>query len=140
MAGFGSARQARAARGAGERFFAGWVRTGSHAASVEALLAGAVDAAALDSVALAGLARSRPDRRAALRVVATLGPFPTQPVVVAAGRAAELRRPLAAALLTLPAGPGTPLAELGLAACVPVAGRAFAGQRRALRALGVLPR
>ncbi|MFA9565436.1 MAG: hypothetical protein ACERLM_12125, partial [Acidimicrobiales bacterium] len=49
--------------------------------ALDALLADEVDAAALDSIVLWRARRDRPDA-AALRTVATLGPFPVQPVVV----------------------------------------------------------
>lgn len=60
--------------------FAELVFTGGHHASIDAVLAGELDAAVVDSVVRTGRARLEPSV-AALRLVERLGPWPTQPLV-----------------------------------------------------------
>lgn len=60
--------------------FARLTWTGGHQRSLDALLAGGVDAAVVDSVALAARASTDASVRG-LRVAARLGPWPTQPLV-----------------------------------------------------------
>jgi ABC-type phosphate/phosphonate transport system substrate-binding protein len=70
-----------------------WVRTGSHAASLEALAAGTIDAAPIDS-GVRTLAARADARVAALPVLAQLGPLPAPAVVACsldAGLAARVR-------------------------------------------------
>jgi phosphonate transport system substrate-binding protein len=59
--------------------------TGSHTASIEALRAGRVDAAAIDSHLLELLRDDSPELDAELRTVAALGPWPIQPLATAPG-------------------------------------------------------
>lgn len=58
-----------------------WVETGGHRASLEALLAGAIDAAPIDSTVLA-LERRRLPGLSACPTLAVFGPLPAPPVVV----------------------------------------------------------
>jgi phosphonate transport system substrate-binding protein len=58
--------------------------TGSHLRSLELVVAGDVDAAAIDSIVLGLRHRADPALDAEIRVVERLGPFPVQPVVCAA--------------------------------------------------------
>jgi hypothetical protein len=68
------------------RFFGPALETGAHAASMEAVAAGAADLAAIDTVAWA-LARREGDRAAAgLRVLAWTAPAPALPLITAPGR------------------------------------------------------
>jgi phosphonate transport system substrate-binding protein len=62
-------------------FFGELVPTGSHEASVRALLDGRIDAACLDST-IRWLRRDDPAWSGVLRLVEALGPHPIQPVVV----------------------------------------------------------
>jgi ABC-type phosphate/phosphonate transport system substrate-binding protein len=81
-----------------------WVRTGSHAASLEALAAGTVDAAPIDSGVHALAARANP-RVARLAVLARLGPLPA-PALVACSLAAEVAGRIRAVLVDLERLPG----------------------------------
>jgi ABC-type phosphate/phosphonate transport system substrate-binding protein len=67
-----------------ESLFERTTPTGSHRRSVELLLAGEIDAAAIDSILLALEARADP-HVAALPVIAHAGPAPSPPVVLANG-------------------------------------------------------
>jgi ABC-type phosphate/phosphonate transport system substrate-binding protein len=60
------------------------IETGSHRRSLELLLSGEIDAAAIDSTLLALEARAHPEI-AALRVLERLGPAPIPPVVLLSG-------------------------------------------------------
>ena len=77
------------------RFFSALVHAGSHLQSLAAVRDGRVDAAAIDSNALAR--QSRHD----LRVIESWGPFPIQPVIVRNGVDGALKSRIAAALLAI---------------------------------------
>jgi len=66
------------------RFFGSVTWSGSHIASVEALLAGSADLAAIDAVTHAYLLRQRPDLKTALRRIGWTAPAPGLPLI--AGR------------------------------------------------------
>jgi len=141
LSGYFATLQELAARGCGSSFFAAQVRTGSHLGSIEALLKGSIDGAAIDSTVLARLRRERPELRDRLRVLASLGPFPIQPVVLRVELAATLGVPIAAALLRLGADPAQAarMRPFDLEGCAPLDDRAFEAERQALRRLGKLP-
>ena len=80
------------------RFFASTVVTGGHAASAELVAAGGADAAAIDCVTFALLARYRPLAVAGLRIIAETAPTPAPPLVTARFAAPELVATLRAAL------------------------------------------
>ncbi len=80
-------------------FFARVVNTGSHFNSLDAIVAGQADAAAIDSNVLALRLRDRPELRDRVRVIASWGPFPTPPVVLRAGLRKDLKLRLTSALL-----------------------------------------
>ncbi len=65
-----------------EAFFGRVVFSGSHLASIQAVLAGEVDASAIDSHVLGVELRRRPELRAEIRVIEVLGPSTIPPVVV----------------------------------------------------------
>jgi ABC-type phosphate/phosphonate transport system substrate-binding protein len=83
----------------GAPFFARVTLSGSHAASVEQVVDGQVDAAAIDCVTYAFLAEYRPDLVRATRILAQTEPSPAIPFVTIndgdMGRIAALRRALA---------------------------------------------
>ena len=56
--------------------------SGSHLRSLELVLSGDADAAAIDSTVLGLQLRQKPELQAGLRVIASWGPFPAQPVIV----------------------------------------------------------
>ncbi len=84
-----------------EAFFSRVSYSGRHEASIGAVVAGEVEASAIDSHVL-GVERRR-DRNLdqKLRVIATLGPSPIPPVVVSARVSAELRARLSDAICNL---------------------------------------
>lgn len=63
-------------------FFAEWVESGSHAASMDGVENGVADAAAIDSVVLEMELAQRPKRRQVFRVVESLGPAGMPPVII----------------------------------------------------------
>ena len=69
-------------RGHGPDFLGELRHSGSHLRSLDLVMDGAADAAAIDSTVLALQLRERPELRSGLRVVASWGPFPVQPLVV----------------------------------------------------------
>ena len=81
------------------------VHSGSHLRSLELVAAGEVDGAAIDSHVLALRQATAPESVATLRVLATLGPHPVQPVVVRASLAQELKLRLRERFLGLDAQP-----------------------------------
>jgi len=83
-------------------YFREVVETGFHRRSLQLVAAGEVDAAAIDSQVLAMELRNDPDLARGLRVVATLGPAPSQPVVVRSGLDAAVKANLQTTLLSLP--------------------------------------
>jgi ABC-type phosphate/phosphonate transport system substrate-binding protein len=78
-----------------------WIQTGSHAASMDAIAAGALDLAAIDSVVLDMELRQRPERAGAWRVLASSPPAPMPPVVVRADVDADVIASLADGLTRL---------------------------------------
>ena len=106
----------------GERpgFFAEARALGSHHAALDAVESGAADVAAIDSNTL--LLERRGGRRRAVRVLASLGPYPVQPIVVRATLPAALKAALAPALLGMhESEPGrSALAACGVRRLAPV--------------------
>lgn len=80
-----------------ESFFDHVFCSGSHLDSIEAVLQGEADAAAIDSNVLKLRLREEPALRERLRVIEALGPFPIQPVVVRSALPTELKERLRAA-------------------------------------------
>jgi ABC-type phosphate/phosphonate transport system substrate-binding protein len=80
QSGYRSLLDRLASLGLSERHLGELVLTGGHRRSLDALRDGTIDAAAIDSNTLLGLGGPPPGTR----VVETWGPFPVQPVVVAA--------------------------------------------------------
>lgn len=86
-------------RAAGPGFFGSEQAVGSHHAALRAVESGAADLAAIDSNTL--LLERRRGAARGVRVLASLGPFPIQPVVVRTALEPDLRRALAPALLAM---------------------------------------
>lgn len=88
--------------GAGGRFFAEVLVSGSHAASIALVAAGRAEVAAIDCVVFALLARHAPGRLAGVRTLCRTRPAPALPYVTAAASSdddlARLRQGLRAAL------------------------------------------
>jgi phosphonate transport system substrate-binding protein len=83
-------------------YFREVVETGFHQRSLRLVAAGEVDASAIDSQVLAMELRNDPSLAMGLRVVASLGPAPSQPVVVRSGLDAAVKADLQSRLLNLP--------------------------------------
>lgn len=87
--------------GAPQGFFKSVVQAGSHQASILMVLDGSADAAAIDSTVLEIEQRSRPEIRAGLRVIDSLGPSPSPPLVIRRGVDPGLRRAILGLLLEI---------------------------------------
>jgi phosphonate transport system substrate-binding protein len=83
-----------------ESFFENVFCSGSHLNSIEAVLGGKADAAAIDSNVLRIRFREAPALRKGLRVMESWGPYPIQPVVVDSALHPELKQRLRAAFLS----------------------------------------
>ena len=92
-------------------FFAGLVHSGSHLNSLAFILDGRADAAGVDSNALKYFMHSRPDVR--LKVIASLGPFPIQPVVARSGMDSRLCTSIREILLNLHRTHATEIRQYG---------------------------
>lgn len=105
-----------------EGFFGRMFRSGSHLESIEAVLRGEADAAAIDSNVLSLQLRENPDLGERLRVIEAWGPFPIQPVVVRSSLRPGLKEQLRASLLAVEADPYTRrvVSGFGLKGFVPV--------------------
>jgi len=102
------------------RFFSSTRAVGSHHAALDALRSGHADCALIDSNTLRLAARA--GRAAGLRVLASLGPYPVQPLVVSTSVDARLRTAIADALLAMHLDPvgGVALLEHSVLRFVPV--------------------
>ncbi|HKO54781.1 MAG TPA: PhnD/SsuA/transferrin family substrate-binding protein [Thermoanaerobaculia bacterium] len=100
-------------RTGGEGFFDRLVHAGSHLRSLDLILTGDIDAAAIDSNTLALRQRLDPALRDQLRVLESWGPFPIQPVIIRGGVA--LKERIREALLAMHETHGAALAEFGVA-------------------------
>jgi phosphonate transport system substrate-binding protein len=86
--------------GADASFFENVFCSGSHLNSIEAVMSGKADAAAIDSNVLKIRFREAPALRKELRVIETWGPYPIQPVVVSSALDPELKQRLRSAFLS----------------------------------------
>lgn len=93
-----------------EDYFGALIPSGSHLSSLDLVRRDAVDAAAIDSNALA----LHPQNHA-LRVLETWGPFPIQPAVIRTALPADEKARIANALLTLHERHAEALAAFGVA-------------------------
>ncbi len=103
-------------------YFGRTVASGRHQTSIQMVLDREVDASGIDSTVLELETVRRPELAGALRTVATIGPSPIPPVVVARGLEAALRARLQDAFLTMAADAAgrAILAEGRIARFVPV--------------------
>src|SRR5215213_8911048 len=99
LSGYYSLFNKLAASGADESFFDSISCSGSHLNSIESVLRGEADAAAIDSNVLRIRLREVPQLRESLRVIESWGPFPIQPLVVSSALHEELKERLRAAFL-----------------------------------------
>jgi phosphonate transport system substrate-binding protein len=128
LSGYYSLLNRLAEAGEDEGFFGRMVRSGSHLKSIEAIVRGEADAAAIDSNVLSLRLREAPDLRRRLRVIEAWGPFPIQPVVVRSALQPELKERLRASLLAVSADPRTrrAVSGFGLRGFVPVTDEDYA--------------
>ena len=82
-------------------FFGSVVESGSHAASMDLILAGEVDGSAIDSTVLESFGRSCPEIAPLLRVIGTIGPSPGPPWVMRSSLLPTLRDALRREFLTM---------------------------------------
>lgn len=138
LSGYYSVLNKLAEIGAGEDFFGRVFRSGSHLNSIEAVICGGADAAAIDSNVLNMRVREVPDLRERLRVIEAWGPYPIQPIVVRSALPAELKEEIRASLLALESDPRTrrTLSEFGLERFVPVTDADYSPELLARRSPG----
>ena len=117
LSGYYSLLNKLAEMGADEGFLGRVFCSGSHLNSIDAVVRGEADAAAIDSNVLGIRLGEVPGLRQRLRVIESWGPFPIQPVVVRSTLPAELKESLRASLLA--AEPRT-LSGFGCKRFVPV--------------------
>ncbi len=99
LSGYYSVLDKLAQAGTDEGFFDTVFCSGSHLNSIEAILRGEADAAAIDSNVLRIRSRETPALREELRVIESWGPYPIQPVVVRSALDQRLKKRLRAAFL-----------------------------------------
>lgn len=109
--------------------------SGSHLASIELLIRGEVDAAAIDSNVLTIQLQLAPELRHMLRVVESWGPFPIQPVVVRSDMDDGVKERLRSSLTStdFDGDSDSPLSRFGLVRFVNVTDEHYASERQALR-------
>ena len=100
LSGYYSLLNKLAESGADENFFDSIFCSGSHLNSIEAIVRGEADAAAIDSNVLRIRLREAPALRERLRVIESWGPYPVQPVVVGSALHPKLKQRLRAAFLS----------------------------------------
>jgi phosphonate transport system substrate-binding protein len=129
LSGYYSLLDKLAGMGADEGFFGRVFCSGSHLNSIEAVVVGEADAAAIDSNVLSIRLGEAPELRERLRVIDSWGPYPIQPVVVRSTLPAELKEGLRESLLAADTDPRTRLAlsEFGLKGFVPVTDKDYEG-------------
>ena len=82
-------------------FFGSTVETGSHQRSIDMVIQGKVEAAAIDSLVLDLFLLDNPNLAAQIRVIATLGPSAIPPVVVSKNLDVTLKQSIQALLLNM---------------------------------------
>lgn len=99
--GFNVVRSYLADRATSEDFFGTVIESGAHSVSLEMILSGRVDSAAIDSTVLEWLIAERGDLPGRIRVIESLGPSPIPPWVVSKRLPATVRSELRALLLCM---------------------------------------
>jgi phosphonate transport system substrate-binding protein len=99
--GFNATRQRLAQMNKERGFFGAVVMAGSHESSLRRLLAGEVDATAVDSTVLDLVAQRDPEVVQRLRTIECFGPSPSPPWVIGRGLPEPLRAEIRAALLDM---------------------------------------
>ncbi|MEZ4709522.1 MAG: PhnD/SsuA/transferrin family substrate-binding protein [Caldilineaceae bacterium] len=99
------ASELNVAQGDPARFFGRIVESGGHAHSLNLLLRGQIDCAAIDSTLLDYLRQTEPMLDAQIRVLHTLGPFPIPPLVIHRRVDAAVRQRIRTVLLQMHQAP-----------------------------------
>jgi phosphonate transport system substrate-binding protein len=99
--GFNVVRAYLAELGQIDGFFGAVVESGAHTASLEMILSGRIDAAAVDSTVLEWIVSEREEISREIRVIETIGPSPIPPWVISKQVPLEFRCELRALLLDL---------------------------------------
>jgi phosphate/phosphite/phosphonate ABC transporter binding protein len=99
--GYNVVRYYLAGRNIDGAFFGSVVESGSHAASIDLILGGTVDASAIDSTVLEAVGRYRPEIVPLLRVIGTIGPSPAPPWVMRSSLSPSVRDALRREFLTM---------------------------------------
>ncbi len=115
----------------------GMVCSGSHPASIKKILAGEVDAAAIDSNVLRIAFVRDLELRSRLRVIESWGPHPIQPVAVRPSLPEKIKANILAAFLSV--GPRTAPPEFGLEGFAPVGPEHYKEERTAFQECEGLP-
>jgi phosphonate transport system substrate-binding protein len=101
QSGYGIVRYHLAQQGEPNGYFGRVVEAGYHERAIHLVNSGQVDAAAIDSHVLALVMRDHPVLAGGLRVVATLGPSPIQPIVAGNHLSSSLKSDVKNALLEM---------------------------------------
>ncbi len=99
--GFNVVRAYLAKLGQRDGFFGSAVESGAHARSIEMILSGSIESAAIDSTVLEWLLAQSRDLRDELRVIETIGPSPIPPWVVSTKLSVDVRCQIRQVLLEL---------------------------------------
>jgi phosphonate transport system substrate-binding protein len=135
LSGWFSVLEELQSRGLGDAFFSEVSCSGSHRRSLEMVMRGEADCAAIDSNYLLLMRRRDPLLAASVRVIESLGPHAIQPVVARAGLAPDLHEAITRALLGMHrhARWGDLLRHHGVLRFDAVGESDYAAERRALR-------
>lgn len=106
--GYAAVQADLASRGLELGFFGGHHFTGGHMLSLDAVVKGNGEAAAIDSLALEAVLVERPEIAALVRVVATSAPWPAPPLAIRRSLGSELRARIRDLMTALPEGGGVP--------------------------------
>jgi phosphonate transport system substrate-binding protein len=87
--------------GHGASYFGSFIESGSHQASLQLIMEGEIDAAAIDSTVLELELSLRPEIAQEIRVIETLGPSPMPPAVISNRVPVEIRQAICDALLIM---------------------------------------
>jgi phosphonate transport system substrate-binding protein len=101
QSGYNLPRYALAERGETAGFFGRVLESGAHQRSIELVLDGTVDAAAIDTTVLEREVRLRPELADRLSLIETLGPSPIPPLVVSRALRASVRTALLRLLIEM---------------------------------------
>lgn len=101
LSGYFCTLQKLAAIGEDKTFFKQFIQSESHLMSLQWIVDGKVDAAAIDSTTLALQLKSNPELAKKIKVIESWGPFPIQPIVIRASLLTEIKQQLVESLLAL---------------------------------------